>query len=151
MNTHQLDCKPSCVVSCPPGWEREGDRCYFFSQEEKSWQEAEETCKETHKGHLASVTSEQVHQYLQEKDFSFWIGGFKKNVSEPVNKDSKWVWTDCSEWIFDEGWDEEQPSNGPEKCVEYKNKNQHKNVWQNGMCSNERKFVCSKEVCPGMI
>jgi len=139
------DCKASCVFSCPAGWEREGDRCYFFSQEEKSWHEAEETCVEKHRGHLASVPSEQVHQYLQRKKIrDFWIGGVKEDFNNPVNEDSKWVWTDCSEWEFNEGWAEEEPNSGPEKCVEYF----IRNLWNNGYCENENKFVCSKKVCP---
>ena len=134
------DCKASCVVSCPAGWEREGDRCYFFSEEEKSWDEAEEACmKET--GHLTSVTSEQVHMYFQGKGFAGWVGG--------LQKDNKWVWTDCSEWEFDSGWGDGEPSTGGEKCVEYNEKLRH--LWNNMWCGNKRKFVCSKKVCPGTI
>ena len=141
------DCKASCVVSCPAGWEREGDRCYFFSKEEKNWHEAEAACMKE-KGHLASVSSEQVHKYLQGKKTSGWIGGIKEDWDNPVNKDSKWVWTDCSEWDFDQGWDEEQPDQGPERCVEYLS---DKHLWNNLWCSNTRKFVCIKKVCPGKI
>ena len=138
-------------MSCPAGWEREGDRCYFFSNEKKTWDEAEETCKVKHKGHLASVPSEQVHKYLQRKKTSGWIGGVNKDFYNPVNEDSTWVWTDCSEWDFD-GWEEEEPSKGQdsrlEKCVEYLS---DKHLWNNGFCGNKKKFVCSKKVCPGKI
>ena len=122
------------------GWEKEGDQCYFFSEEEKSWDEANKTCIEEHKGHLASVPSEQVHKYLQGKETLGWIGG--------VKKDNQWVWTDCSEWDFDLGWGEGEPSKGPEKCVEYFWNSEH--VWNNGDCSNGRKYVCSKKVSPGI-
>ena len=127
-------------MSCPAGWESYQDRCYFFSEEEKSWDEAEEACMEG-KGHLASVTSAQVHRYLQGKGFLGWIGGMKE--------DNKWVWTDCSEWDFDSGWLPSEPSPGTEFCVEYFAEPKH--LWNNGYCENKRKFVCSKKVCPGTI
>ena len=151
LGNYGSDCKTSsCVVSCPPGWERFQDHCYFFSNEEKSWPEAEETCVEKHKGHLASVPSEQVHKYLQGKDTLGWVGGVVENLDNPVIKDSKWVWTDCSEWDFDLGWEEGEPSKGLEKCVEYV-LHEKKNVWiwNNLNCGNNRKFVCSKKVCTG--
>ena len=57
-------CEGSCVVSCPPGWEeREGGHCYFWSQEKLFWGAAEEKCRSMD-GHLASVTSQDVHDYL---------------------------------------------------------------------------------------
>jgi len=125
--------------SCPLGWEKEGDRCYFFSKEKKSWDEANKTCIERHKGHLASVSSEQVHKYLQGKETLGWIGGFKE--------DNQWVWSDSSEWDFNLGWGKGEPSKGQEKCVEYLWNSEH--VWNNGDCSNKRKYVCSKRVSPG--
>ena len=94
------------------------------------------------KGHLASVTSEHVHKYLQGKGFLGWVGGLKE--------DNHWVWTDCSEWDFDSGWFKpKEPSPGNEFCVEYFIEAKH--LWNNGYCGNKQKFVCSKKVCPGTI
>ena len=104
----------SCVVSCQPGWEREGDYCYFWSEEKKNWFEAEETCKR-HGGHLASVTDQHIHDYMMKKPKKHWIGGFLGN------EESNWMWTDCSEWTFDSGWKEGEPNFvDKEKCVEYR-------------------------------
>ena len=61
------DCEASCVVSCPFGWERKGDRCYFWSNEWKNWFEAEETCKMMYNSHLASVTSQGIHDFMMSK------------------------------------------------------------------------------------
>ena len=100
------------------------------------------------KGHLASVSSEQVHKYLQGKKTSGWIGGAKEDWDNPVNKDSKWVWTDCSKWDLYSDWAPLEPNNngGEENCVEFLFATQH---WNDRSCADKDKFVCSKTICPG--
>ena len=90
-SSYGSNCEDSCVVSCPSGWEREGDRCYFWSEEEKNWFEAEEAC-ERQVGHLASVTSQEVHNHIKGKQITAWIGG------TDMNNEGAWLWTDCSDW-----------------------------------------------------
>ena len=52
-----------CTVKCDPGWQAFNGSCYFWSQEKLFWGAAEEKCRELG-GHLASVTSEDVHNFL---------------------------------------------------------------------------------------
>ena len=63
-----LQCKnrAKCTSECPPDWDHVGDSCYFWSQEKLGWEEAEEHCQ-THEGHLASVTSQAVLDYMHQK------------------------------------------------------------------------------------
>ena len=57
----------NCSVSkCPPDWDRVGESCYVWSQEELSWGEAEKHCQ-TLGGHLASVTSQVVLDYMHQQ------------------------------------------------------------------------------------
>ena len=90
--SYGFNCEPSCVLSCPRGWERNGSRCYYWSSGKRSWYEAEEFCVRMG-GHLASVLSEQVHKYLQSKDIKWrWVGGIQKEENDTL------VWSDCSAW-----------------------------------------------------
>ena len=141
------NCEASCVVSCPSGWERKGDRCYIWSNDWndwKNWFEAEETCK-SHGGHLASVTDQHIHDYMMGKTNIHWIGGFLGN------EESSWAWSDCSEWVFDSGWKEGEPNFvDSEKCVEYRYFWHTGNGWNNDHCDNMKLFVCSKRICSGI-
>ena len=150
------NCKASCAVSCPPGWERAGDHCFFWSQERKNWIEAAETCKKRYNSHLASVTSQSIHDYMMSKKKQVWIGG------TDLNTRGKWVWTDCSVWNLHSGWKQGEPSGmhpdhgQPEHCMEYlriaegtRNDYHYSYLWNDKWCFREQEFVCSKIICAG--
>ena len=60
------DCeKDKCTSSCAHGWEERDGRCYYWSKEKLFWGEAEEKCK-SFGAHLASVISQDVHDYLRQ-------------------------------------------------------------------------------------
>ena len=60
------DCSTDdCTSSCDPGWQKLGDKCYFWSQEKLFWAAAELKCR-TLGGHLASVTTQEIHDYLKQ-------------------------------------------------------------------------------------
>ena len=139
-------CKSSCVASCPSDWERQGDRCYFWSEDtrddRKSWFDAEETCKERG-GHLASVSDELIHKYMQDKQAQErWIGGFRNQEND------SWVWSDCSTWDYNLGWAQHEPNDyhGNEDCVEYYYP-QFK--WNDRPCSTHQRFICASILCKG--
>ena len=151
-SSYGSNCEDSCVVSCPSGWEREGDRCFFWSNEVKTWFEAEETCQKRYGGHLASVTSQSVHEYMVSKKKQVWIGG--------TDIHSEWVWSDCSVWNFFSGWKSGEPSGThpiyghTENCMEYLATLEliglHYNyAWNDKQCYHEQEFVCSKTICAG--
>ena len=139
------NCEASCVVSCPKNWERNGNQCYYFSKERKNWSDAEEFCQRRG-GHLASVTNEQVNNFLKNNDnlpwtqTERWIGGKRELGNET------YVWTDCSAWDFNSGWDKGEPDNagGNQACVYFAN-----GKWGDGKCDIAAKFVCSIPVCSG--
>ena len=137
------NCEASCVVSCPPHWERKGTRCYYWSTERKNWYKAEEHCVSIG-GHLASVPNEQVHTYMQEKKaYERWIGG----VREPGNE--TWVWTDCSPWTYDSGWHYRRPGASDRRnCMEYYYSD---NKWAYFSCTIRDYFICSTSICPGRL
>ena len=63
----------SCIVSCQPGWEREGDYCYFWSEERKKWFDAEDTCISIG-GHLPSIDTWDINNYMMRTKISEWTG-----------------------------------------------------------------------------
>ena len=56
--------REECTRNCSSGWEERDGHCYLFSQERLFWGEAEERCRHLG-GHLASITSQEEHDYLQ--------------------------------------------------------------------------------------
>ena len=142
-------------MSCPQGWEKKADRCYLWTNDRKTWFEAENYCRSLG-GHLASVTSQDVHTYMMGKQKRVWIGG--TNLDDQGM--GEWVWTDCSVWGFLSGWKRgepsgNQPQNGnPENCLEYfptliETDSSVKYLWNDKHCHHQQEFVCAKNVCPG--
>lgn len=133
------NCEASCVGSCGREWKANGNHCYYFSRGKQSWFDAEKFCQRN-RGHLASVTDVQSHNFLKGKNTETWIGG----VREPGN--TTWVWTDCSPWNFTR-WAGAEPKNelDNEGCLLHTPDNQ----WSEHLCTDERRFLCSTTVCSG--
>ena len=109
----------------------------------ETWGNAEEYCKQSD-GHLASITSEEIHNYLYSKadwghhGIGFWVGGIDQE------EEGNWEWTDGSPWTYTK-WGEKQPDNGAkENCLEI-----DRNGWNDQSCYTTRKFVCSRKICSG--
>ena len=82
-----------CFLTCQKGWEKNGERCYWWQNDPKIWAEAEQFCKD--KGaHLASVTSLNIHNYIWSKieptGRSVWVGGSDQD------QEGQWMWIDGS-------------------------------------------------------
>ena len=128
-------------------WQKNGNHCYYWSRDTKTWDEAEAFCKEEG-GHLASVTSKAINDYiaegLKQKDHFIWIGGSDKE------SEGTWKWSDGSDWEFT-NWGTiggvKQPSNHSEHdCLEYQRGDR---TWNDLSCSIKRKYLCSKKLCSG--
>jgi len=142
-----------CVEACEEGWEKNGDHCYFLSNEKKNWFAAEIFCQ-GEGGHLASVhsgaTNDFVWGMMKRTNLNrIWIGG------TDTGKEGVWKWTDCTPWDFTV-WGTGEPSNtGDEDCfIVYQFNDQHENKdadkkWNDDKCSKEFGFVCSKKICSG--
>ena len=161
-----------CVKSCTESQqERLGDHCYFWSTARKSWQDSEAHCQ-SKDGHLAAVTSLEIHNFLMKKVDTdtqitdtqihtwFWIGGSDKK------QEGKWEWADGSVWNFTHWADQpyKQPSNSTNQdCLQiYQQYNSYnittgalqilgQNGWNDDFCNNFNPFICSWRICPGML
>ena len=72
----------------------DGDHCYRLFNEMKSWDDAERFCQGQHGGHLAAVTNQEIHDYINSKGRDMWVGGTDKQ------HEGVWSWSDCSDWGF---------------------------------------------------
>ena len=146
------NCGDSCVISCGIGWERQGNRCYYFSTGERSWFEAEKWCQRYLGTKLASITDEDGYNFINSKKVQRWIGG----ISEPRN--DTWVWTDCSPWDF-KRWQSGEPrleapdGHDKEKCVVQNAHMSHSSQtnWAVEKCTDKKRFVCGTAVCSGRV
>ena len=136
-----MDCEGiKCVKSCPnKNWEQHGSQCFLWSDDQKYWDDAERFCQEEG-GHLASVASEEVNEYLSKKknekrSFDRWLGGSDKE------REGTWNWSDGSPWNFTK-WSKNQPSNGTEEhCLKYIG---HHKTWGDYPCKPEKDLCAVK-------
>ena len=141
---HQVRITPNSpsvttTTGCGNDWEAYDDHCYYWSNNTKTWYEAEAFCHQEN-GHLASITSDAINQYVLEgmnsRGFgSTWIGG------NDIDEEGTWKWTDGSPFDFT-FWDRGQPDNwgGNEHCMHHG----FFGHWNDQSCSDSLTFLCRK-------
>ena len=155
-----VDEKQDCVESCKEDRQQErlGDHCYYWSTARRSWKGSELYCQ-SRDGHLAAVTSLEIHNFLMKKvdkdengrDTWFWIGGSDKE------QEGNWEWTDGSVWNFPHWADQPYPWKQPSgtgfdhDCLQIYNHGYAQNGWNDQSCSLKYRFICSWRICPGSI
>ena len=124
------------------------ESCYWFSLEEKDWDEAEKRCN--HEGaHLASILSVKEVAFIRcLQDASAihktWIGGKRWG--------NNFIWVDGSGFDY-ANWNTGQPDNqgGEENCIEvYSDPGQSwHDAWNDIPCDQKRNYVCKKQPVGG--
>ena len=143
----------NCVESCKDGeQERLGDHCYYWSTARKTWDNSESHCNAV-AGHLAAVTSLEIHNFLLQKVEAknshtwYWIGGSDKTT------EGNWEWVDGSVWNFTIWADQpfkQQPAGGVNyDCLQIYHYHHAQNGWNDHFCHYASLFICSWEICPG--
>ena len=146
----------SCLAehNCPGGWDKlsDGDHCYRLFNEKKNWDDAERFCQSQHGGHLAAVTNQEIHDYINSKGRDMWVGGTDRQ------NEGGWSWSDCSDWGFTK-WRGprrdpltfQQPDDGDwwyrtEDCLILRHEDDDQ--WHDLRCGEQHQFVCSIKLCP---
>ncbi|XP_022109033.1 uncharacterized protein LOC110989170 [Acanthaster planci] len=133
----------SQTASCPGGWTKQGSSCYKFFAEEKSWDDAEDHCKNidlgdgvNYQAHLTTIENVLENLLLglmvksQAGGAHTWIG--KKKMGEQ------------NSWIVNEGTDfnanlvQSQRDGAPDGCAFIN----HKAEWGHTECSARLRFLC---------
>ena len=113
-----------------------------------SWNEAEAFCQQKN-GHLASITSNSINQYVLEGLTSRGVVGFTWLGGNDIDKEGTWRWTDGSAFDFT-AWYLGEPNNkirGPyvngEDCLHVPDPADHR--WNDYFCSAPAAFICGKK------
>jgi len=154
-----------------PYWEAFGDHCYHWTTyfkgvklqgvpKKRSWNQAEQWCQDisfSGLSHLASVTSDAIHQYVLEgmkrRGLDFvWLGGTDKD------EEGTWKWADGSPFEFT-NWLWGEPNNwignGPredEDCMYMEtflrlNRTEDRGKWNELRCDKKLHFLCAQKSC----
>uniref|UniRef100_W5MQN5 C-type lectin domain-containing protein n=2 Tax=Lepisosteus oculatus TaxID=7918 RepID=W5MQN5_LEPOC len=127
-----------CQVLCPPGWVNFEKRCFQYIRQEKTWVDAELDCI-SKGGNLASVHSEEEHQFLKQqissKEIPMWLGG------TDCYKEGTWFWSDGAQWNWVK-WNTGEPNNaGIENCIHL---NYDQEGWNDISCNNQYPYICAR-------
>ena len=139
------NCSNSCTPVCPDGWEEFVGRCFLWVRNNKtSWDAAENFCQ-NEGGHLASVTSKEVQDFILDRvgQSPVWIGATDRR------REGSWEWSDCSPFNFT-GWAPGEPSErNTENCAELYRAERYLKGWNDLDCNTSLDFVCSRTICSG--
>ncbi|CAM5142224.1 unnamed protein product [Natator depressus] len=124
------------------GWRFYDGNLYYFSQEKKPWDEAEQFCV-SQDSHLTSVSSQVEQEFLSSeiKGQSHWIGLTDRGT------EGSWRWVNGTEFRADASrgfWEENQPDNwhqgtgGREDCVEIRPR------WNDANCTLPSRWICKQ-------
>ncbi|XP_007938335.1 C-type lectin domain family 4 member F [Orycteropus afer afer] len=126
------------------GWKVYSGNLYYFSNEKKSWDEAERFCV-SERAHLASVTSEEEQTFLRKSTDTFyhWIGLTDRGT------EGSWRWVDGTPFSASQSkvfWGRNQPDNWlhnngqTEDCVHMQQ------MWNDILCDTPYHWVCKKPI-----
>ncbi|XP_039397998.1 C-type lectin domain family 4 member F-like [Mauremys reevesii] len=127
------------------GWRFYGGNLYYFSQEKKPWDEAEQFCV-SQDSHLTSVSSQEQEFLSKEtKGEAHWIGLTDRET------EGSWRWVDGTEYRADASrgfWAENEPNNhdpnkdGGEDCVHTEPRK--RNLWNDYKCTEPFRWICKR-------
>ncbi|XP_039395252.1 C-type lectin domain family 4 member F-like isoform X2 [Mauremys reevesii] len=126
------------------GWRLYSGNLYYFSQERKSWDEAEQFCV-SQDSHLTSVSSQAEQEFIssETQGEDHWIGLTDRET------EGSWRWVDGTEYRADASrgfWGENEPNNydpekdGGEDCVHTEPRK--RNLWNDANCTQPFRWIC---------
>ncbi|XP_077898877.1 C-type lectin domain family 10 member A isoform X1 [Ictidomys tridecemlineatus] len=128
---------------CPIDWLEHESSCYWFSQSDKSWPEADQNCQ-LQNSHLVVVTSLEEQKFIEKHMSSVpsWMGLTDQN--------GPWRWVDGTD--YERGfkyWSPNQPDDwtghglgGGEDCAHFT----HHGRWNDDVCQRLYHWICEIEL-----
>ncbi|XP_038011533.1 killer cell lectin-like receptor subfamily F member 1 isoform X2 [Motacilla alba alba] len=119
---------------CPPGWQLHRGRCYFFSEEARSWEDSQKNCL-ARKSQLLVIEDEIEMEFIDNKD-----------------KDTKYIWIGLGTKDMEKTWSSVEDHRVKEKRTALKSieadKNcavyRRKNLIQADNCQTLKEWICKK-------
>nr|XP_042701943.1 C-type lectin domain family 4 member F-like [Chrysemys picta bellii] len=126
------------LTKLPRGWRFYGGNFYYFSQEKKSWDEAERLCV-SQDSHLTSVSSQAEQEFLsnETQGKGRWIGLTNRGT------EGSWRWVDGTEYRADASrgfWAPNVPNNYD--CVH--TEPSKRNLWNDNKCTRHFRWICKQ-------
>lgn len=127
---------------CPVEWLNYQDKCYFFSKDLHSFDDAQQTCEST-SASLLIVNNVEEQKWLEKQIFGkgyFWMG-----LTDRVEENT-WRWLDGTEPTFTK-WKAGQPDNWGhghetgEDCAGLI----HEGLWNDFFCEDLISYICEKD------
>ncbi|XP_070272258.1 C-type lectin domain family 17, member A isoform X5 [Myotis yumanensis] len=129
-----LDC---ARVTCPEGWLPFQGKCYYFSRNTKSWDEARKFCQENY-SHLVIISSIDEQNFVVKAHGSprvHWLG-----LSDREHE-GDWKWLDGSPVTLS-FWEPEEPNNmDDEDCVSLTKQG----TWNDLSCNKATYWICERK------
>ncbi|XP_006875531.1 PREDICTED: natural killer cells antigen CD94-like [Chrysochloris asiatica] len=124
--------KGSDCCSCPERWFGYRCKCYFFSNEEKTWAESRDFCASQNSS-LLQLEGKQEFDFRISSKHYYWIGLSYNKIN------CTWLWEDGSI----PSWDLFSQYNipDPESCILYK----PNATITDAECGMENHFICKKQ------
>ncbi|XP_021483175.1 C-type lectin domain family 10 member A-like [Meriones unguiculatus] len=138
-----LRTKGSSTACCPSPWLQHGGSCYWFSQAQKSWAEADRACQ-LENAHLVVVNSLDEQKFIEahKGPVATWMGLTDQN--------GPWRWVDGTDLNSGfQNWSPEQPDNwhghglgGGEDCAQFTSDG----LWNDDACQRPYRWVCETDL-----
>ncbi|KAM9712387.1 collectin-12-like [Menidia menidia] len=128
---------------CPAEWPSYGNKCYFFSKDLHSFDDAKATC-ESKSASLLIIKDTEEQKWLKKQTLGkgyFWMGLTDRG------EENVWRWLDGTEPAFT-NWKPGQPDNWGhshergEDCAGLI----HQGLWNDFFCEDLISYICEKEV-----
>ncbi|XP_073910034.1 C-type lectin domain family 17, member A [Castor canadensis] len=129
-----LDCSR---VTCPDGWVPFEGKCYYFSSNTKSWDDARSFCQESY-SHLVIIDSFAEHNFVTKTHGSprvYWLGLNDKE------REGDWRWLDGSPVTLS-FWDPQEPNNIQNEDCASMNKG---GTWNDLSCAKTTYWICERK------
>ncbi|XP_037388699.1 CD209 antigen-like protein C [Pygocentrus nattereri] len=124
------------------GWKKYGSRYYYFSAEEKSWNESRQDCRER-RADLVIINSREEQEFIKKGSRDVWIGLSDEEI------EGKWKWVDGSA-LTTEFWMSGEPNNanGGEDCAVFLLCSPTMKTWNDLPCIHKVAWVCESTLPP---
>lgn len=130
------------LTTCPEGWIRGSDSCFYISRDRFSWIDAQMTCQSLH-GKLVEINSSLKNNEVKQlaratRNGDFWIGLTDLEVTGKFKLPVNGTMATFRDWST-----RSQPKDGNKNCVLLKRNRGFR--WHAAPCSISRNFICEKE------
>jgi len=126
-------------INNEPAWLKYRASSYWFSDDTKYWDDAEQVCKDKD-SHLVSIKSDGENDFVlknrKDKSIDTWIGAHRNG-----NDLNKWYWSN-GEIVGFTSWKPGQPNEVSQHCAALHGDGD--GLWHDTNCNRSFRYICEK-------